>query len=63
MARGELAAWSANSGEVRQGGGGKNGDFILTKAKLARRWGGGGRGKHGEALGELGDAFLPGRGS
>ena len=42
---------------------GKNGDFILTKVKLARRWGGGGRGKHGEALGELGDAFLLGRGS
>ena len=60
MAQGELAAWSANSDKTVVG---KNGDFILTKAKLARRWGGGGRGKHGEALGELGDAFLPGHGS
>ena len=60
--RGELVAWSANSGEVRQGGGGeKIDDFILTKAKLARRWGGGGREDYGEALGELGDVFLPGR--
>jgi len=42
---------------------GKNGDFILTTAKLARRWGGGGREDYGEALGELGDAFFPGRGS
>jgi len=36
---------------------GKNGDFILTKAKLARRWGGGGGGDHGAALGELSNAL------
>ena len=38
---------------------GKIGDFVLTQAKLARRWGGGGREDYGEALSGLGNAFLP----
>ena len=35
-----------------------NYDFALTKAQLDRRWGGEGRGDHGEATDELGNAFL-----
>ena len=35
----------------------ENGDSALTKAQMDRRWGGGGRGDHGDALGELGKAF------
>ena len=57
-ARGQLAAWSANSGEVSHGGGGRNDEFVLTKAQVDRLNGGGGRGDHGEALGELGNLFL-----
>ena len=34
-----------------------NDDFALTKAQLDRQWGGGGRGDHGEATDELGNAF------
>ena len=34
-----------------------NGDFTLTKAQLDRRWGGGGRGDHGEATDGLGNSF------
>ena len=33
----------------------ENGDFALTKAQLDRRWGGGGRGDHGEAIDGLGN--------
>ena len=36
---------------------GKTGDFILTKAKLKRWNGGGGRGEHDEVTDELGNAF------
>ena len=61
MARGELATWSATPARSDKTVVGKNGDFILTKAKLARRWGGGGREDYGEAQGELGDVFLQGR--
>ena len=35
----------------------ENGDSALTKAQMDRRWGGRGRGDHGEALGELGNVF------
>ena len=35
-----------------------NCDFALTKAQLDRRWGGGGRGDHGEARSEMAGAFL-----
>ena len=34
-----------------------NYDFALTKVQLDRRWGGEGRGDHGEATDELGNAF------
>ena len=34
-----------------------NCDFALTKVQLDRRWGGEGRGDHGEATDELGNAF------
>jgi hypothetical protein len=50
--------WSANSGKSQHGGGGRTGDFALTKAQVDRLNGGGGRGDHGEALGELGNTFL-----
>ena len=35
----------------------ENGDFALTKAQLDQRWGGGGRGDHGEATDGLGNSF------
>ena len=35
-----------------------NCDFALTKAQLDRRWGGEGRGDHGEASSEMAGAFL-----
>ena len=34
-----------------------NCDFALTKVQLDRRWGGEGRGDHGEATDELGNVF------
>ena len=39
----------------------ENDEFILTKAQVDRLNGGGGRGDHGEALGEPGNVFLQGR--
>jgi len=42
----------------RHGGGGRTDKNPLTKTQLTRLNGGGGRGDHGEALGELGNAFL-----
>ena len=35
----------------------ENGDSALTKAQMDRRWGGGGRGDHGEATDGLGNSF------
>ena len=61
--RGWLAAWSASSGEVSHGGGGRNDEYTLTTTQLTRLNGGGGRGDHGEALDELGNTFLQRRGS
>jgi len=40
------------------GGGGRNGDFTLTKAQMDRLKGGSGRGDHGEARGKMAGAFL-----
>ena len=34
-----------------------NRQFTLTEARMNRRWGGEGRGDHGEAIGERGNAF------
>ena len=58
-----MAAWNANSGEVSHGDGGRNDEYMLTTTQLTRLNGGGGRGDHDEALGELGNAFLQRRGS
>ena len=59
MARGELAAWSANSGEVPPWlQWGKNGEYALTEAQSTRLNDGGDRGEHSEALGERSNAFL-----
>jgi len=46
----------------RHGGGGRNGDFALTKAQMDRLKGGGGRGDHGEARGKMAGVFLQWRG-
>ena len=40
------------------GGGGRNGEYALTKTQTTRLKGGGGRGDHGEARGKMADAFL-----
>ena len=42
----------------RHGGGGRNGDYALTKPQSTRLNGGGGRGDHGEARSKRADAFL-----
>ena len=36
----------------------ENDAFVLTETRLTRLHGGGGRGDHGEAQGEWGNAFL-----
>ena len=47
----------------RHGGGGRNGEYALTKPQTTRLKGGGGRGDHGEARGKMADAFLQWRAS
>ena len=42
----------------RHGGGGRNGEYALTKPQTTRQKGRGGRGDHGEARGKMADAFL-----
>ena len=42
----------------RHGGGGRNGEYALTKPQSTWLRGGGGRGDHGEARGKMAGAFL-----
>ena len=58
MGRGELAAWSAISGETATAAVEGNDKFVLTKAHSTRLRGGGGRGDHGEATSEMASTFL-----
>ena len=42
----------------RHGGGGRNGEYALTKPQMTRLKGGGGRGDHSEARGKMAGALL-----
>ena len=59
VGRGELRSGEARPWRRRR----RNDEYMLTLTQLTRLNGGGGRGDHGEALGELGNAFLQRHGS